>query len=84
MFAVTNVIFFSLILSLFLPLSPSRSLTCSFFSEPSPGNLAHGFFHSTLVLLSCFFEVVLSFELCFGVFVLFRFFSYVYYQSILF
>lgn len=64
--------------SLSLPLSPSCSLTCSFFSEPSPGNLAHGFFPSTLVLLSCFFEVVLSFELCFGVFVLFHFFFLLY------
>lgn len=64
--------------SLSLPLSPFRSLTCSFFSEPSPGNLAHGFFPSTLVLLSCFFEVVLSFELCFGVFVLFRVFFLMY------
>lgn len=62
--------------SLLFPLSPSRSLTCSYFSEPSPGNLAHGFFPSTLVLLSCFFEVVLSFELYFGVFVLFRFFFF--------
>lgn len=62
--------------SLLFPLSPSRSLTCSFFSEPSPGNLAHGFFPSTLVLLSCFFEVVLSFELCFRVFVLFLFYFF--------